>query len=500
MGNKISTYTAITTLANGDKMDWSKDMGAGVYATRSITYANLLAELNADLTFPTPSNLGNANLTADANARTYTLFGNTASQYVQFLNTDSRNILKLKGDRVIEMGENTYNAFLKMWVDSGSNNNIVVTDGTNNFATFNANDRDVKLYNSSGTTNVLFNASAGASYINGNIAVGTNSTANASTVLDIISTNKGLGLPSMTTTQKNAISTPRAGVTVYDSTLNFPYYYNGSAWSSIGSNLGNANLTADANARTYTLFGSTSSQYVSFLNAAASQLLGLRGDKKITLLTSTYATVASVNYDVSLGDASNGKSFIHYLGSNLSNDFAIKHINSANGNAMHSVSTGSAPKYQYWNYETSSNADLTIYQSSSNARIALNSPSTATWQTALSFSGQGTELITLSGSNFWFSGIIDVKNGSGVTQTSLRAKRSQGYLSWFGEGAQMGGTDGIFSTSALLDLYSTSQGLGLPSMTTTQKNAISSPRAGLLVFDDDLNQISYYTGAAWVNL
>jgi hypothetical protein len=320
MGNKISTYTAITTLANGDKMDWSKDMGAGVYATRSITYANLLIELQTDLTFPASNNLGNSN------------------------------------------------------------------------------------------------------------------------------------------------------------------------------------LTADANTRTYTLNGSSSTNSVSFLNGAASQLLGLRGDKKITLLTSTYATVASVNYDVSLGDASNGKSFIHYLGSNLSNDFAIKHINSANGNAMHSVSTGSAPKYQFWNYESSSNADITIYQNGNNPRLAFNSPSTSTWTTALSFSGQGTELITLRGSNFWFSGIIDVKNGSGVTQTSLRAKRSQGYLSWFGEGLHVGGTDGTYDASALLDMYSTTQGLGLPSMTTAQKNAISSPRAGLLVFDDDLNQISYYTGAAWVNL
>jgi hypothetical protein len=320
MGNKISTYTAITTLANGDLLDISKDMGASTYATRKITYANLLVELAADLTFPASNNLGNANLTADANTRTYTLNG------------------------------------------SGSTNSV------------------------------------------------------------------------------------------------------------------------------------------SFLNGAASQLLGLRGDKKITLLTSTYATVASVNYDVSLGDGSNGKSFIHYLGSNLSNDFAIKHINSANGNAMHSVSTGSAPKYQFWNYESSSNADLTIYQASNNPRIALNSPSTSTWTTALSFSGQGTELITLRGSNFWFSGIIDVKNGSGVTQTSLRAKRSQGYLSWFGEGLHVGGTDGTYDASALLDMYSTTQGLGLPSMTTAQKNAISSPRAGLLVFDDDLNQISYYTGAAWVNL
>ena len=252
--------------------------------------------------------------------------------------------------------------------------------------------------------------------------------------------------------------------------------------------------------RVVSLFGDAATDYLTFQTLGGSALLRMRGTKRLTLLTSTFASVASVDYDVSLGDASNGKSFVHYLGSNLSNDSAIKHINSVNGNAMHSVSAGSIPKYKWFNYETSSHADITIYQAGNNPRLEFNSPSTSTWSKALSFSGQGTELISLSGSSFWFSGIIDVKNGSGVTQTSLRAKRSQGYLSWFGEGAQMGGTDGIFSTSALLDLYSTSQGLGLTSMSTAQKAAIGSPRAGLMVYDNTLSQVSYYNGVIWVNI
>lgn len=271
-----------------------------------------------------------------------------------------------------------------------------------------------------------------------------------------------------------------------------------------GGGAANTIYTADdtiTNAsRVVSLFGNAATDYLTFQTLGGSALLRMRGTKRLTLLTSTFASVAGVDYDVSLGDSSNGKSFIHYLGSNLSNDFAIKHINSANGKTMHSVSTGSTPKYQYWNNEASSHADLSIYLNGSNPRLALNSPSTSTWTTALSFSGQGTELITLSGSNGWLTGVIDAKNGSGVTKTSLRANRPQGYLSWFGEGAQMGGTDYSFSTSALLDLYSTSQGLGLTSMTTAQKVAISSPRAGLMVYDNTLSQVSYYNGVNWVNI
>ena len=42
---KISQYTPITTLANGDLIDVSQDTGAATYATKSINYADLLAQL-----------------------------------------------------------------------------------------------------------------------------------------------------------------------------------------------------------------------------------------------------------------------------------------------------------------------------------------------------------------------------------------------------------------------------------------------------------------------
>jgi len=46
---KISQYTAITTLANGDLMDISQDTGGGSYATKKIDYADLLAQLQSDI-------------------------------------------------------------------------------------------------------------------------------------------------------------------------------------------------------------------------------------------------------------------------------------------------------------------------------------------------------------------------------------------------------------------------------------------------------------------
>jgi hypothetical protein len=51
--------------------------------------------------------------------------------------------------------------------------------------------------------------------------------------------------------------------------------------------------------------------------------------------------------------------------------------------------------------------------------------------------------------------------------------------------------------SACLQADSTTQGLLPPRMTTTQKNAIASPAAGLMVYDTNLNKLCVYTGAGW---
>jgi len=53
--------------------------------------------------------------------------------------------------------------------------------------------------------------------------------------------------------------------------------------------------------------------------------------------------------------------------------------------------------------------------------------------------------------------------------------------------------------SAIVEIQSTTMGFLLPRMTTTQKNAIASPAAGLQVYDTTLNQMSYYNGSSWIN-
>ena len=55
-------------------------------------------------------------------------------------------------------------------------------------------------------------------------------------------------------------------------------------------------------------------------------------------------------------------------------------------------------------------------------------------------------------------------------------------------------------TSAMLDVKSTSKGILIPRVTTTQRNAIQEPATGLLVFDTDSSSFFFYNETGWVNL
>jgi hypothetical protein len=68
-----------------------------------------------------------------------------------------------------------------------------------------------------------------------NLTVGGTTAATTSSIVDIISTTKGVLFPRMTTTQKNAIATPATGLVVFDTTLAKLCVYGGSAWQTITS-------------------------------------------------------------------------------------------------------------------------------------------------------------------------------------------------------------------------------------------------------------------------
>ena len=51
--------------------------------------------------------------------------------------------------------------------------------------------------------------------------------------------------------------------------------------------------------------------------------------------------------------------------------------------------------------------------------------------------------------------------------------------------------------SASFQINGTAKGFLPPRLTTTQKNAISTPATGLVLYDTTLNKLAVYTGSAW---
>lgn len=106
---KISQYTAMTTLANGDLFDVSEDTGGATFASKALSYTNLKTNLNNDLSFGA---LGAANqipyMNAGATAFAYTndfVFDGSLMSINANVMIDSQKELRLQSNTA------NYNAF-----------------------------------------------------------------------------------------------------------------------------------------------------------------------------------------------------------------------------------------------------------------------------------------------------------------------------------------------------------------------------------------------------
>ena len=61
------------------------------------------------------------------------------------------------------------------------------------------------------------------------------SSPDASAILDVSSTAKGILVPRMDSTSRNNISNPATGLMIYDTDNNSFWYYNGISWTEVGN-------------------------------------------------------------------------------------------------------------------------------------------------------------------------------------------------------------------------------------------------------------------------
>jgi hypothetical protein len=89
--------------------------------------------------------------------------------------------------------------------------------------------------------------------VTGSAAIGTSATANSKAVLDLTSTTKGMLPPRMTTVQRDAISSPPEGLTIYNTTTDQLNHFDGTNWVGIPAQSGNVNkyLKTDGSAMSW---------------------------------------------------------------------------------------------------------------------------------------------------------------------------------------------------------------------------------------------------------
>src|SRR5688500_9331210 len=54
------------------------------------------------------------------------------------------------------------------------------------------------------------------------------------------------------------------------------------------------------------------------------------------------------------------------------------------------------------------------------------------------------------------------------------------------------------AASSMLDISSTTSGILIPRMTTSERDAIGTPATGLMIFNTTTNSFNYWNGSSWI--
>ena len=349
------------------------------------------------------------------------------------------------------------------------------------------------------------------------VGIGTTSPSSGA-MLDINSTTSGLLIPRMTQVQRNAIGSPTTGLLIYqsDNTPGF-YYYNGSAWTTMGSdNLGNHIATQNVQLNGKWLSGDGGDEGV-FVEPAGDVGIGISDPKETLHVHQNDGTASFTQYsnndtgaghltdglvvgiaadetanityressDLILGTGNLPRLTIHADG-----DVAI---GTANANASAIVDISSVDK------------GFLIPRMSEAAKNGISSPTKG----LLIFQNTGTEGFHYYNGSAWVTMGDNLGNHTATSNINLNGQYLSGDGDTEGLFVSNNGEVGIRTTSpnssAALHVSTnfggTYKGFLINGMTEAQKNAISSPATGLLIYQtNNTTGFYYYNGSAWTLL
>jgi hypothetical protein len=146
-------------------------------------------------------------------------------------------------------------------------------------------------------------APASGAIIQGQVGIGTSSP-NPAAILDITSTTMGVLIPRMTATQRNAISAPANGLTLFNTTSNCFEFYVGGAWQPISCGCSAAPAAPAISGPTSGLCATTYSYTCGAVPTATSYIWAVTGDATATASISGQGTTSiTVTYSGTSGTA-----------------------------------------------------------------------------------------------------------------------------------------------------------------------------------------------------
>jgi len=410
-----------------------------------------------------------------------------------------------------------YNTFIGNSAGAGISGNGITTGSYNTII-----GAQVAYLSSTLSNNIIIADGQGNMRINGNssgsIGMGTNTTIAASAKLELSSTTQGFLTARMTTTQRDAITSPATGLEIYNTTTNLPNFYNGTAWTALGGsaatpsfddvtvvgNFANRDIVVNSNKigragnNTYSAYG--------LLIGGGTSLNAFTGtNTNIAIGGNVMAALTSGNYNFGLG----GNVLVALTtatGNTAVGAATSAKITDGNYNTSFGYATD---KHKHGDYNTMIGTDVNGNYNgvdgdimTSNVFIGYQSARQKHSGRNNTFLGAQTGYNSLYTDSSIFIGysagydetvnnrlIVANKTTSPVIYGDLKTNQIQ---------INAASTPAL-SASAQFEVISTTMGVLIPRMTTTQKNAIASPAEGLEVYDLTLHQKSYYNGTAWIN-
>jgi hypothetical protein len=122
--------------------------------------------------------------------------------------------------------------------------------------------------------------------------IGLGASVSADAVVNIISTSKGILVPRMTTTQRNAIGSPSTSLLIYNTTTTQYELYTGSTWQSLASYI-SGTLTVTGAASLQSTLNVTGSS--TFANTTVNGTLSVTGGTTLASITGTSAQLNSLS-------------------------------------------------------------------------------------------------------------------------------------------------------------------------------------------------------------